>query len=152
VLRHETYPVDTIPEDVPSLKIYGLAPFVLTPLNINVILLTQLGIPVKSMDVPEVLATAVPLVKGYSIPVEPATVLEPVIAPVTPSVLVNVPVVPDTAPVAARVPVTVAPVDVTATTVVPLLFKLRMPEASPVIEMPPAPLVRAAIVDAIYIS
>jgi hypothetical protein len=51
-----------------------------------------------------------------------------------------------------RVPVTATPVEVTATTVVPLLFKLRMPEASPVIEMPPAPLVRAAIVDAIYIS
>ena len=38
-------------------------PLVLTPLNITVILLTQLGIPVKSIDVPEVDATAVPEVK-----------------------------------------------------------------------------------------
>jgi hypothetical protein len=60
--------------------------------------------------------------------------------------------VPDTAPVAARVPVTATPVEETAATLVPLLFKLRMPEASPVIEMPPAPLVMAEIVDAIYIS
>jgi hypothetical protein len=37
-------------------------PLVETPLNITVILLTQLGIPVKSIDVPDVLATAVPLV------------------------------------------------------------------------------------------
>jgi hypothetical protein len=55
-------------------------------------------------------------------------------------------------PVALRVPVTATPVLVTATTVVPLLFKLRMPEASPVIEMPPAPLVWAEITEAIYIS
>jgi hypothetical protein len=55
-------------------------------------------------------------------------------------------------PEALRVPVTAMPVEETAATVVPLLFKLRMPEASPVIEMPPAPLVRAEITEAIYIS
>jgi hypothetical protein len=59
---------------------------------------------------------------------------------------------PVIAPVALRVPVTATEVDETATTVVPLLFKLRMPEASPVIEMPPAPLVWAEITEAIYIS
>jgi hypothetical protein len=84
-------------------------------------------------------------------PVVPAGRFNAPVAEV-PTAPVNVPVVPDTAPLAARVPVTATEVEVTATTVVPLLFKLRMPEASPVIEMPPAPLVRAAIVDAIYIS
>jgi hypothetical protein len=71
----------------------------------------------------------------------------------TPIVVANFPVpVNVLAPEELRVPVTATPVDETEATVVPLLFKLRMPEASPVIEMPPAPLVRAAIVDAIYIS
>jgi hypothetical protein len=70
----------------------------------------------------------------------------------TPIVVANFPVpVNVLAPEELRVPVTATPVDETATTLVPLLFKLRMPEASPVIEMPPAPLVWAEIVDAIYI-
>ena len=39
---------------------YGLVPFVLTEFNITVILFTQLGMLVKSMLVPLVVATAVP--------------------------------------------------------------------------------------------
>ena len=39
-------------------------PLVLTPLNINVILFTVDGKPVKSIEVPLVVATAVPIVIG----------------------------------------------------------------------------------------
>jgi hypothetical protein len=129
---------------------------------------------VKSIEVPDVEATAVPLVKGYSIPVDPATVLDPVIAPVTPSVLVNVPVVPDTAPVnvpvvpdtapvnvpvvpdtapvALRVPVIATPVEETAATVTPPLCRFKFPVASEVTITPPPPAVLAFIRLAIYIS
>jgi len=55
------YPVVKAEPD-PICTIGILVPFVLTPLNITVILFTQLGIPVKSIEVPDVLATAVPLV------------------------------------------------------------------------------------------
>jgi hypothetical protein len=56
----ELYPVVTN-ELLPTCIIGELIPEVETPLNITVILLTQLGIPVKSMFVPDVEATAVPL-------------------------------------------------------------------------------------------
>ena len=62
VTRYERvvkYPVvATVPD--PTCTITSATPFTLTPLNITVILLTQDGIPVKSIDVPEVDATAVP--------------------------------------------------------------------------------------------
>jgi hypothetical protein len=56
------YPVLSMPLEVPNLMPQSLVPFVLTPANITVIRFTQLGIPVKSMLVPLVVATAVPLV------------------------------------------------------------------------------------------
>jgi len=62
-------------------------------------------------------------------PVEPATVLEPVI-----------------------VPVIEAPVEVTATTVVVPESSERLPVASAVVTTPPIPVVIAAMVEAIYIS
>ena len=54
------YPVVSTEPD-PILSVGELVPFVLTPLNITVTRFTQDGIPVKSMLVPEVDATAVPL-------------------------------------------------------------------------------------------
>jgi hypothetical protein len=54
------YPVASMPDDVPILTSMMLVPLVLTPLNITVTRFTQLGIPVKSIDVPLVEATAVP--------------------------------------------------------------------------------------------
>jgi len=65
----ETYPVVTTPLDVPKRTKYALLPFVLTPCKTKVIRFTQLGILVKSMLVPEVDATAVPLIKGVKFPV-----------------------------------------------------------------------------------
>jgi hypothetical protein len=56
----ELYPEDTIPPEVPSRIKKELVPLALTPLNITVIRLIQDGIPVKSMLVPLVEATAVP--------------------------------------------------------------------------------------------
>ena len=53
------YP-DVKAEPDPICSCGGLVPFVLTPFNITVIRFTQLGIPVKSMLVPLVVATAVP--------------------------------------------------------------------------------------------
>ena len=49
-----------LPEPICTIGIEEL--FTLVPLKQTVILLTQLGIPVKSIEVPDVLATAVPLV------------------------------------------------------------------------------------------
>jgi hypothetical protein len=60
----------------------------------------------------------------------------------------EVPTVPD----ANNVPVTVAPVEVTATTVVAPESNERLPVASAVVTTPPTPVVIAAIVEAIYIS
>ena len=57
-LAAETYPDVEIEPD-PICTILILVPFVLTPFIITVILLTQLGILVKSMDVPDVDACAV---------------------------------------------------------------------------------------------
>lgn len=55
-------------------------PFVDTPLNITVIRFAQLGIPVKSIDVPLVDATAVPLViPSYTAPEFVVTPAEPFI-------------------------------------------------------------------------
>jgi hypothetical protein len=64
-----------------------VAPFVLTPLNITVTLFTQLGILVKSIAVPLVDATAVPLVNGCD---NLAGVIDP-----SAGVVENVPVVAD---------------------------------------------------------
>jgi hypothetical protein len=55
----EEYP-DVVKEPAPICKRRPVVPFELTPLNITVIRFTQEGIPVKSMLVPDVLATAVP--------------------------------------------------------------------------------------------
>jgi len=55
-----TYPVETIPDDVPSLKIKVDVPLALTPLSINVMRLVPDGMLVKSKLVPLVVATAVP--------------------------------------------------------------------------------------------
>jgi len=63
---------------------------------------------------------------------------------------VSVPVIA-TFPVIAVFPVTAKPVELTVTTVVPPLCKLRFPEVSPDVMMPPAPLVEAFI-EAIYFS
>jgi len=54
------YPVASATPPVPSLISIMLEPFVLTTFNIIVIFFTQDGIPVKSMLVPDVDATAVP--------------------------------------------------------------------------------------------
>jgi hypothetical protein len=61
---------------------------VLTALNITVIRFAYDGIPVKSIDVPDVEATAVPEISGYSVPVAveklvPVTAALNVVAPVT---------------------------------------------------------------------
>ena len=66
-----TYPVTTTPPEVPSCIKKGLVALPLTPLNITVIRFTQDGIPVKSMLVPDVLATAVPLTKEVALPAPP---------------------------------------------------------------------------------
>ncbi len=50
----------SIPDEVPSWISKIDEPFVLTPLNITVIRFTHDGMPVKSIDVPDVEATAVP--------------------------------------------------------------------------------------------
>ena len=55
----------------------ALDPFVLTPLNITVIRLTHDGMPVKSNEVPEVDATAVPETSGYMLVVTPLDVTGP---------------------------------------------------------------------------
>jgi hypothetical protein len=67
------YPEVTMPPDVPNLVSIMLVPLVETPLNITVIRFTPAGIDVKSMLVPDVLATAVPEV----ISVPPEFALEP---------------------------------------------------------------------------
>ena len=54
-----------------------LVPLVLTPLNITVIRFTQLGMPVKSMLVPDVEATAVPEVIPSTAPLLIVTLAEP---------------------------------------------------------------------------
>ena len=50
-----------MPPDVPTKAQTGEEPLVETPLKITVILLTQLGMLVKSIEVPLVEATAVPV-------------------------------------------------------------------------------------------
>jgi hypothetical protein len=71
------YP-DVVTEPLPICKRMTDAPFVLTPLSITVIFLAQLGIPVKSMLVPEAV-TAVARVSNSTVPVAAGkvTVLEP---------------------------------------------------------------------------
>ena len=59
-LLPEMYPVVSMPPESPIWAKKALAPFVLTPLNITVIRFTQDGMLVKSIDVPDVEATAVP--------------------------------------------------------------------------------------------
>lgn len=54
-----------------------LEPFVLTPLNITVIRLTHDGMPVKSMLVPDVEATAVPEVIPSTAPELIVTLADP---------------------------------------------------------------------------
>ena len=49
--------------------IFAIQGYVETPLNMIVIRFTQDGMPVKSIAVPDVEATAVPLTIGYSVPV-----------------------------------------------------------------------------------
>jgi hypothetical protein len=61
--------VFSIPDEVPSWISKIDEPFVLTPLNITVMRLTHDGIPVKSIDVPDVEATAVPDTIGANVPV-----------------------------------------------------------------------------------
>jgi hypothetical protein len=74
----EEYPVASTPPDVPNLICQKLDPFVLTPLNITVIRFTQFGIDVKSIDVPDVEATAVPDCKPlYTAPLFVVTPAEP---------------------------------------------------------------------------
>jgi hypothetical protein len=79
------YPDETIPPEVPSLIITGDVPLTDTPWNITVIFLTQLGIPVKSIAVPLVDATAVPEVIEPPFSVEELIVapenVDPVITP-----------------------------------------------------------------------
>jgi hypothetical protein len=58
-----------------------LDPSVLRLFIITVIRLTHDGMPVKSIAVPDVEATAVPETSGYSVPVVPATVPVAVIVP-----------------------------------------------------------------------
>lgn len=60
VFACDKYPVVSTPPLSPNRTIMLLVPFVLTPLNITVIRLTQEGMPVKSIEVPDVEATAVP--------------------------------------------------------------------------------------------
>ena len=78
VLPVHAYP-DVSTEPAPIWIIGGLVPLVLTPLNITVIRLTQDGILVKSMLVPDVDATAVPETIGYTFGVKPPTFNVPVI-------------------------------------------------------------------------
>jgi hypothetical protein len=79
LLAPESYPVvSTDPEPICSKQL--LDPFVLTPLNITVILFAQLGIPVKSIAVPLVEAVAVPDVIVPPLTVE-LVIVAPVIAP-----------------------------------------------------------------------
>ena len=59
LLAAESYP-EVITEPEPNCNKRLLVPFVLTPLNMTVTRLTHDGMPVKSIEVPEVDATAVP--------------------------------------------------------------------------------------------
>ena len=89
----EEYPVASTPPDVPNRICQLLDPFVLTAENITVIRFTQLGIDVKSTDVPDA-DTDVPEINGASVPVaatsvcvfDPATagadtVIDPLVSP-----------------------------------------------------------------------
>lgn len=88
VTQEPKYPLVSIPPESPSWTITTDDPFVLTPLNITVIRLTHDGMPVKSIEVPEVEATAVPETSGYKLVVTPLACTAPL----------NVPVVPVTGP------------------------------------------------------
>lgn len=65
----QIYPVVSMPPESPNCICGKEVPFVLTPLNITVIRLTHDGIDVKSIDVPDVDATAVPDTIGANVPV-----------------------------------------------------------------------------------
>ena len=67
VLPVHAYP-DVSTEPAPIWIIGGLVPLVLTPFNITVIRFTQDGMPVKSLDVPEVVACDVPLTNCDPVP------------------------------------------------------------------------------------
>jgi len=73
----ETYPVLIIPPLLPPCIKSGFVPLVLTPANITVIRLTQLGMLVKSMLVPLVDATAVPEVMPRIAPELIVTLADP---------------------------------------------------------------------------
>lgn len=74
----EEYP-DVATEPPPICICKEDVPFVLTPLNITVTRFTQDGIPVKSMLVPDVEATAVPEVIPNTAPLLIVTLAEPLI-------------------------------------------------------------------------
>ena len=93
----EAYPVDSI-EPAPTRIITELVPFVLTARKATVMRLTQEGMPVKSIAVPDVLATAVPDVspafKKVGVP-SAANVTASTCAPaVAPVLILNVPSFP----------------------------------------------------------
>ena len=56
-------------------------------LNITVIRFTHEGMPVNSMLVPEVEATAVPETRGYTLPVTPSTSKSGEVIPLVPSIV-----------------------------------------------------------------
>jgi hypothetical protein len=66
-----TYPVTTTPPEVPSCIKKGLVALPLTPLNITVMRLTHDGMLVKSILVPDVDATDVPLTNADARPAPP---------------------------------------------------------------------------------
>lgn len=78
----------------PSCNITLEVPFVLTPLNITVMRFTHDGIDVKSIDVPDVEATAVPDTIGASVPVVATNVC--VLLPETAGA--DIVIVPDVSP------------------------------------------------------
>jgi hypothetical protein len=63
LIQDEVYPLVAIAA-LPTCILTALFPFVLTPFSITVIRFTQDGMPVKSMLVPLVVATAVESVSG----------------------------------------------------------------------------------------
>ena len=69
----DEYP-DVVKEPEPIWTWILLVPLVDTPLNITVIRLTHDGMPVKSIDVPDVDATAVPLTTGARVSVTATSV------------------------------------------------------------------------------
>jgi hypothetical protein len=76
IVEPEAYPEDvTLPEPI-CIRIFD-APFKLTPLNITVIRFTQLGMLVKSIEVPDVDATAVP--EAMPLNIAPLGAVKPVV-------------------------------------------------------------------------